>query len=314
MAIDDRRARHGTAERSLSIGALARATRIPVETLRTWERRYGSPMPVRKPSGHRVYPITAVEHLRRVSRLLESGHRPGEILGLTLRELDALLSLTASAARDTAGAGREAGPSPAAMIRTLLRATTELDRPALLHELRTAWVRLGPLRFLDEIAGAFMVEIGHAWSAKAIEVGHEHFASACLSDFLRSVREPFDDRARGPRVVAAMLPGEEHEGGLLIASALLAYRDHRVLYLGADTPVAQIAAATRASRAGLVAISVSAAAARARSARALADLRRELPRTVTVWVGGAGAPPATAGIERFATLAELDARLTTSAE
>ncbi len=44
----------------LSIGALSKATGIAVETLRTWETRYGFPTPERKPSGHRVYPVSAV--------------------------------------------------------------------------------------------------------------------------------------------------------------------------------------------------------------------------------------------------------------
>ena len=64
---------------ALSIGALSRATRVPVETLRTWERRYGAPMPVRKPSGQRVYTAQAVEHMRRVVRLLALGHTNREI-------------------------------------------------------------------------------------------------------------------------------------------------------------------------------------------------------------------------------------------
>ena len=51
----------------LSIGALARATSIRVETLRTWERRYGYPLPERKPSGHRVYPVASVSRLRRIA-------------------------------------------------------------------------------------------------------------------------------------------------------------------------------------------------------------------------------------------------------
>jgi DNA-binding transcriptional MerR regulator len=218
--------------RPLSIGALSRATRIPVETLRTWERRYGSPMPVRKPSGHRVYPAASVEHLRRVGRLLIHGHRPGEILGLSTRELDALLSLSEPA---PAPVTPPAGPVPAGedsaarIIAKMLRATADLDRQALLHELRTGWVRLGPLRFLDQVAGAFMVEVGRGWHAGTLEVRHEHFASACLSDFLRAAREPYDQQARGPRVVAAMLPGEAHEGGLLIASTLMALRPPRAL-------------------------------------------------------------------------------------
>jgi len=245
MAMNDMQRPRAVEARPLTIGALSRATRIPVETLRTWERRYGAPMPVRKPSGHRLYPAAAVEHLRRVGRLLAQGHRPGEILGLSARELDALLSLSEPAPGATPGiTGRSptGEGSPAGTIRELLRATADLDREPLMHELRASWVRLGPLSFLEGVAGAFMVEIGRAWHAKALEVRHEHFASACLSDFLRAVREPYDQRARGPRIVAAMLPGEEHEGGLLIAAALMALRGYRVLYLGASTPIEQIVA------------------------------------------------------------------------
>ena len=37
----------------LSIGELSRATGLSIDTLRVWERRYGRPVPVRLPSGHR---------------------------------------------------------------------------------------------------------------------------------------------------------------------------------------------------------------------------------------------------------------------
>lgn len=313
MTMHDRPDVRTTDARSLSIGALSRATRVPVETLRTWERRYGAPMPVRKPSGHRVYPPAAVEHLRRVARLLSQGHRPGEILGLSVRELDGLLALSEPTTGRPAGA-RETGPagdgSPALAIREMLRATSELDRDALMHELRAGWVRFGPLRFLEEVAGPFMVEIGRAWHAKTLEVRHEHFASSCVSDFLRGAREPYDHRASGPRIVAAMLAGEGHEGGLLMAAALMALRGCRVIYLGANTPIEEIAAAARAGRAEGVAISISAAMPRRRSTRAVEQLREALPPRLPLWVGGAGAPKQQKGVERFESLAALDARLT----
>ena len=48
----------------LSIGALSRATGIPVETLRTWERRYGFPAPhTRSQGGHRLYSPTIIRRL-----------------------------------------------------------------------------------------------------------------------------------------------------------------------------------------------------------------------------------------------------------
>ena len=313
MATNEKPGRPGAEPKALSIGALSRAARIPVETLRTWERRYGSPKPVRKPSGHRLYPAASVEHLRRVGRLLAHGHRPGEILGLSLRQLDSLLSIS-EPRRVPPAEDSQASVFGAEQLErsleTALRAAADLDRESLIRELRANWIRLGPLRFLQDWAGALMVAVGRAWENKTLEIRHEHFASACISDFLREVREPFDQQARGPRLAAAMLPGDAHEGGLLMASALFAYRGYRVVYLGAGMPLEQITAAGTSGDVEVVAISISSAMPRRRTASAVAQLRKLLPRRVPLWVGGAGAPAAQEGVERFDSLDALDARLT----
>ena len=302
----------GVEPKAISIGALSRAARIPVETLRTWERRYGSPKPVRKPSGHRLYSADSVEHLRRVGRLLAQGHRAGEILGLSPRELDALLSLSDPDVKrpaEDAEASTLGGEQLERSFETVLRAATDLDREPLVRELRANWIRLGPVRFLEDYAGPLMVAVGRAWANKTLEIRHEHFASACLSDFLREVREPFDHQARGPRVAAAMIPGDEHEGGLLMACVLMAYRGYRVVYLGPNTPVEQIAAAATTGNIEIVALSVSLGRSRRRAPKDLQRLRKLLPRGVRLWVGGAGAPPSLDGVERLDSLKSLDARL-----
>jgi methanogenic corrinoid protein MtbC1 len=295
----------------LSIGALSRATGIPVQTLRTWERRYDSPRPERKPSGHRLYPASLVERLRKVVQLMSHGHRPGEILALPSPELDSLLSLSGG------GGGLEppaafaplsaSGTDPA--IPEMLEAVATFDRGALIALLGSSWARLGPLPFLQLCAGPLMTEVGSAWRAGKLEIRHEHFATACLAGFLRGVREPFDRQARGPRVIAAMLPGDSHEGGLLMASVALAIRGRRVVYLGADTPIAQIASAASEGEARAVALSISAAVPKRRALDGIRALRGALPRRMPLWVGGAGAPKPLRGAERFETLEALDEHL-----
>ncbi len=312
MAARAKASANGRERESLSIGALSRATHIPAETIRTWEQRYGSPVPLRKPSGHRLYSADAVDQLRRVSRLLARGHRPGEVLRLSLPELDRLLAVY----------DRPAPPAPRAAepvavdsrwiddrLQRMVRAMLDLDRPTLLQELQAGWAQMGPLRCLEELVGEFLVRVGRAWGDGEAEVRHEHFAFGCVSDFLRGVREPYDQQARGPRVVATTLPGEKHEGGLVMVSVLLAVRGCRVIYLGLETPIDQVAQAAVAAGAEAVVVSVSAASARVRAARDLAALRKALPRRLPLWTGGAGAPPALKGVERFATLTELDERL-----
>lgn len=288
------------------------ATSIPVPTLRTWERRYRSPEPTRKPSGHRLYPVSLVGRLRKVSLLLDRGHRPSEILPLTSAQLDSLLALS--------GAGAERIESRASMIARgadpqgvelgeMMQAVRDLDRDALIGVLRRIWIHLGPMPFLQQCAATLLEEVGAAWHTGKLEIRHEHFATACLSDFLREVREPFDRKARGPLVIAAMLPGDAHEGGMLMASVILAMRSCRLVYLGRDTPVEEIATAARDRAARAVAISISVTVPRRHAGKAVAALRAALPRHIALWVGGAGAPEPPKGASRFGSLEKLDAGL-----
>src|SRR5690606_29660702 len=76
----------------LSIGALSNVTGIPVETIRSWERRYGFPRAERKPSGHRRYPASTVTRVRRIAQAIAAGYRPADVVPASEKALDALLA------------------------------------------------------------------------------------------------------------------------------------------------------------------------------------------------------------------------------
>lgn len=71
--------------KSLSIGKLARASGVHVETLRYYERRGLLPRPPRAASGYRRYPADAVRRVRFI--------RKAQALGFSLREIEGLLDL-----------------------------------------------------------------------------------------------------------------------------------------------------------------------------------------------------------------------------
>lgn len=294
----------------LTIGALSRETGIPVPTLRTWERRYGQPEPLRRPSGHRLYPVEWVERLRRVDFLLRQGHRAANVLVLPVTQLESMVAL--SQARPltprfspTVGLPGDAGDA----VARLLRAVTRLERELLMGDLRLEWTRLGPLRFLSEVVTPFMTQVGEAWRRGELEVSHEHFTSACVRGLLHELRQPYDHSARGPRVVMAALPGDQHDIGLLMAALVLAMRGRRILYLGADMPIEETIRTAGNQRAHAIALSVSAAFDRDRAADLLARMRAALPAGIELWFGGSGAPEQGAGQMRFADLYALDERL-----
>jgi DNA-binding transcriptional MerR regulator/methanogenic corrinoid protein MtbC1 len=287
----------------LSIGALARATGIPVETLRTWELRYGFPVPERKPSGHRVYPLASVARLRRIAEALSRGHRAGEVVAASDESLAALLRST-----EASGAAPEASTALTPFDQgELLRVVREFDAGRLTRILLGEWARTSPIEFIETRVAPIVRAIGEAWAAGEMEVRHEHFFSERLSDLLRSLRLPFEERARGPLVVFASLPGEGHGLGLQMAALVTAWSGCRVLFLGIETPAAEIVSLARDLKARAVGVSVSAASRGQRSAAQIRGLRERLPRRVALLVGGEGAPEARPGTETMRDLRALEA-------
>ena len=63
-------------------GAVARMVRIPVATLRIWERRYQVVGPVQTASGHRLYSGADVERLLLIKQLVDQGHAIGSLAHL----------------------------------------------------------------------------------------------------------------------------------------------------------------------------------------------------------------------------------------
>ncbi len=277
----------------ISIGALAKASGVPVETLRTWERRYGQPRAHRLPSGHRRYDPAEIERMRAARELLSRGHKPADVLALDAVSLQGQLTGGAQLAPD-------------ALVDQLLSAAIELDAPKLHAALLRAWDRLGALRFLDEVCGPFVRAVGDAWAQGKLSVAQEHHASEELRQILAARWRAM--QVSGPVFVCTTLPGERHHLGLHMAAVVLAVHGHEVMWLGPDTPVAQIVAAVTQSAADGLAISVSQWTSGADARAALEDLRAALPPTVRVVAGGAGAPRDIAGVrsvQGFQDFAEL---------
>jgi methanogenic corrinoid protein MtbC1 len=293
----------GEPEGKLAIGAMSRATGIPVETLRTWELRHGFPVPERKPSGHRVYPLSLVPRLRRILELINRGHRAGEVVPASDQVLQALLDATAKRTHRTIPSSE---PRDGA-VTDLLQAVESLDGDRLTRLLLGDWARLGPHAFLQARVAPLVRAVGDAWADGALDVAHEHFLAERVGDLLRTLRLPLEERARGPVVVLATLPGERHSLGLQMAALCLAHAGCRLVYLGTEVPLGDLTRAAGEAGARAVCVSVSAATRGARTGTRLAQLRRRLPRRIALVVGGDGAPPPRRGIEVIQDLEALDA-------
>jgi len=287
----------------LSIGALSRATGVPVETLRTWESRYGFPVPERRPSGHREYALSTVPRLRRISEALARGHRAGQVVPASDADLRRLLAAAPSA---QAASPADFPALPTGDVPQLLRLVESFESDRLTHAILGASARLGPLTFLETVVVPLLRAVGDAWANGRLQVRHEHFVSERLGDLLRSLRMPFEERAGGPLVVLSTLPGEAHGLGLQMAAVVVASAGCRTLYLGTETPVPDMVTLTRDLGARALAVSVSASGRKPRTAALLRRVRGLLPRRTALLVGGEGAPAPSPGLQVFADLPGLD--------
>jgi hypothetical protein len=273
-----------------AIADIERDTGLSKDTLRVWERRYGFPDPVRDALGERRYDDEQLRRLRHIRRLLDAGHRPGRVVPLPLAQLlqldtqgsDERIQKDPTADR-AAGAAHPEVPDLAQWM-ALLR---EHKAHRLYSHMSCLLVHgLGAL-VRDGIA-PMNERVGQAWLTGALAVFEEHLYTELVQRLLRSgLAQVAASRAlHPPRVLLTTVPGEAHGLGLLMAECMLVLEGCETVSLGVQTPLNEIATATRLCRADVVALGFSATLKPREVRAALKQLCTQLPQTTAIWTGG----------------------------
>ncbi len=266
---------------TVSIAAVERDTGLSKDTLRVWERRYGFPTPERDAFGERAYPLDQIEKLRVIKRLLDSGHRPGRIVGM---DIDALQHMGDS----LSAAPQRLTHSDATDLRLYIDLIKGHDVEGLRRALGQAAMRMGLAALVCDVIAPLNVMVGDAWMRGQLEVFEEHMYTESVNVMLRGAiaNAPSASATARPRVLLTTFPQEPHGLGLLMAEAMLALEGCRCFSLGTQTPIWDIVLAATAHRADIVALSFTASQNPNHVINGLEELRQKLPRTVDIWVGG----------------------------
>lgn len=290
----------------VNIAVAARETGLGKDTLRVWERRYGFPRPVRDAHGDRAYPREQVERLRQIKRLLDCGHRPGRIVGAPDEELQRLgLDVAPSALPEPV----DGATTPDSEFQPELDALRANDLDGLRRLLSQRLARNGLQRMVSETLPHLNRAVGEAWSNGRLAIYEEHLYTEQVKTLLRQAIAALPPGVQPPRVLLSTVPGEQHILGLLMVEALLALRGVQVISLGAQTPLGDLAAAARAHRADVVALSFSSAFSARQLIPVVKQLRNLLPATTRVWIGGAGCrryDGTIDGVNHLADFGEID--------
>jgi methanogenic corrinoid protein MtbC1 len=294
------------------IAVVAERTGLSRDILRVWERRYGAVRPVRSPGGQRIYSDADITRLQLLSAASAGGRSIGRIASLSTSELAQLVEEDVALAPPSAHRDESALSLLAErpVIEQALRHVQNLDGRSLDDLLRRTAAVVGVTAFLDRVAAPILRRIGEEWHQGRLTIANEHLGSAAVGELVTELMRSMDSQPGAPRIVVATLSGDRHVIGAALAGATAAAEGWNVIYLGADVPYAEIAAAAASREARAAAVSVTYADDLRRAVTDLKSLRAALPPSVELLVGGravlsSAVELALSGIEVGQSLTEL---------
>ena len=262
------------AEGLLPIRTVSTLTGVNAITLRAWERRYGLVNPRRTPKGHRLYTQQDVLRVNQIVRLLNQGVSVGQVKPLLEQELGDIIASPASDEGDAWKKPRE----------RMLSAIESFDERELDNTYNDA-LSLYPLDIVNQrLTTPLMRLLGERWKKRETGIAEEHFFSLYLRNKLGARIHHMNQRANGPLLLLACLPGDMHETGLLFFALAAADAGYRALILGANTPLHQVLAVLDRKTCAAVVLSGSAKPSRGLVDTELPDFNKRVK--TPVFIGG----------------------------
>jgi methanogenic corrinoid protein MtbC1 len=295
-----------------AIGVVSRLSGLPTETIRIWERRYRAVTPERSQGQTRRYSAADVRRLTMLREAIGSGHRIGDLAGLSDGDLGDLVR-QGSVLQD-ARAGLGAGSHRLSQIcLEYLGAITRFDVRHAYDVLAKAASLLPAEDFVFGVVVPILREIGVRWACDAFSVAHEHLVSGQVRSLLDTLIRGVSRPGGGMKVIAMTPVGQRHEFGILIASLLLASQGLEVIYLGTEVPEPDLLRAVDLSGARLVVASLVWGLAPGQGLDVAPSLTR-IAAQVPVWVGhpeNVTFPPDIPGIRCFTSLQDFNVAIAT---
>jgi DNA-binding transcriptional MerR regulator len=281
----------------LRIGELGRRLGVSEHVLRAWERRYQLLRPARSAGGYRLYSAADERRGHRMQAYLAHGLAAAEAARAVLAEdVDPAPSGPGRGGPGPGGPGPagpgQDGPEPGGLAdgaRILGDGLNQLDEPAAQAALDWLLARYPVETVLREVILPYLRDLGERWANGTATVASEHHASSLLRGRLAGYARGWGEGI-GPRAVLACAPGDLHDLPLLAFGIVLHRNGWRVEYLGADTPIGDVASVAAATSADL-AVLVAAIPGRLDP---LVPALAELAAAVPLAIAGAGASPAIA--------------------
>ena len=215
---------------AFTIKDIENLTGIKAHTIRIWEQRYSFLNPNRTGTNIRVYSNEELKTVLNIALLNKYGFKISHIAQMNEKELkNKILSLTNSQAQQER------------IVNEMLNCMIDIDFEQFESILDKHISRLGIEKSITQIIFPFLERVGILWLTSNINPAQEHLITNIIRQKIILGIETVTSIFNSSKLCIVFLPeGEHHELGILFIHYLLKSKGIKVIYLGANVPIADI--------------------------------------------------------------------------
>ena len=215
-----------------SIKDLEQLSGIKAHTLRIWEQRYEIITPKRTKSNIRYYDDSDLKLVLNISYLNQNGHKISRIAKLRQEEIEKAVMSIASSNLEYPN-----------QVNALIIAMVSLNEARFEKIIATNTLQFGFENTMIHIVYPFLERIGFLWQTGSINPAHEHFISNLIRQKLIVAIDGHisSEHPHAKKYLLFLPEGETHELGLLFAAYIIKSRHNRMIYLGQNLPLDDLA-------------------------------------------------------------------------
>jgi methanogenic corrinoid protein MtbC1 len=215
---------------AFTIKDLENLTGIKAHTIRIWEQRYSFLKPQRSGTNIRYYSNEELKTVLNIALLNKYGFKISHIDKMQPEELrEKIITLSHTQAQQER------------MINELLQFMVDLDLEKFESMLDSYITARGIDKTINQLVFPFLEKIGILWLTNHINPAQEHLITNIIRQKLIVGIEGAFTHFHSNKTVLLFLPeGEHHELGLLYMYYLLKSKGVKIVYLGANVPIADV--------------------------------------------------------------------------
>jgi DNA-binding transcriptional MerR regulator len=272
-----------------TIKYVADHTGLKPHVIRAWESRYNAIVPKRTSSNRRLYCQEDVHRLKLLKTACDTGHQISRIANVDTEDLLQILRLErpgGTGIQTPAATQSDGNRSAEDYRKQCLQAVVSLDPDTLERTLCEAAVHLPRQAVVESVVVPLFKQIGELWKAGRLKILNEHIASNCIRNFLWDMLRCLEIVPQAPNIILGTPVGQHHELGALSAALAAAEAGWRPIYVGANLPAEELAAAVSKFNAKCIGLSIPILLDESQLKTELTKLRRYIGSECTLLIGG----------------------------